>query len=161
MEHPTKYYSNIQEKKVADYLNWGVVPGSGATLFNKGDICSDNWVGECKTHTSPGNKLKFDFEVWNKIKEEANSRFKNPVLIVDDGSQDLDKTWCLIGITHPELFTEVSIEVNRTVSLYAELQHLQSLYATCPYVFLIVKRGNKKYGLMPLSEFREYQERVK
>lgn len=92
---PTKYYSNIQEKTIADYLGWDVVAGSGAASCRPGDISSPDWLGECKTHVSPGKRIEFKLSVWTKIKDEAVSRFKLPALFVDDGSQKLTRTWVM------------------------------------------------------------------
>lgn len=93
--HPTKYYSSIQEKRLAAALGWQPVSGSGSRACRPGDIHSSTWLGECKTHTEPYNKIHFKFTVWNKIKDEAISQFKYPVLFVDDGSQLLSRTWCM------------------------------------------------------------------
>ena len=101
MEKSTKYYSNIQEKQIADALGWHQVSGSGARNLHPGDVISDDWMGECKTHTKPGNKIVFDFKVWEKIRDEAISQFKYAVLFSDDGSQRLDKTWCMFNILPP------------------------------------------------------------
>ena len=92
----TKYYSNIQEAQVAEYLGLQVVVGSGSRCYNPGDIKSERYLCECKTHTKIVNKLIFKKEIWNKINSEAISKFKLPILITDDGSQKLNNTWCLI-----------------------------------------------------------------
>lgn len=91
----TKKFSRIQETTIAKYLGWKVVSGSGARDCHPGDVKSDEWLGECKTHTQAGINIKFVYTVWKKICAEAESQFKVPVLFVDDGSQRLDKTWCL------------------------------------------------------------------
>ena len=92
----SKYYSGIQENTIAKSLDWSVVTGSGARSTFPGDVESDMWLGECKTHTSPNHNITFNYTVWNKIDKEATSKFKYPVLFVDDGSQSLNKTWCMI-----------------------------------------------------------------
>ena len=71
MSNPTKFYSNIQESKIAKYLNWEVVSGSGARDFNPGDIKSDMWLGECKTHEIKQSRILFKKAVWAKISSEA------------------------------------------------------------------------------------------
>lgn len=95
MNKPTKFYSNIQENQIADYLGWKVVTGSGARDCYPGDIQNDRFLGECKTHTTVSDKIFFYIDHWNKICDEASSRFKFPVLFVDDGSQLIDHTWVL------------------------------------------------------------------
>lgn len=96
MEKPTKYYSSKQEHMIADYLGWSVVSGSGSRSFNPGDVRSDEFLGECKTHSSPVDKITIRVGVWNKIKKEAVSVFKRPVLFVDNGTQSVQHTWCIV-----------------------------------------------------------------
>lgn len=91
----TKAYSTKQEKLVAIILNGNVVPGSGARPTAPGDVKSDSWLAECKTHTEPGHNIFFDLNVWKKICDEAMALHRLPVLIVDDGSQKENHTWCL------------------------------------------------------------------
>lgn len=93
----TKIYSSRQEKRVADYLGWKVVSGSGARNCFPGDVQADEWLGECKTHTTPGHKLSFSYSVWKKISDEARSRFSSPAYFVDDGSQLLSSTWVMFA----------------------------------------------------------------
>ena len=95
----TKDFSILQETTVAKYLNWGVVSGSGSRAGAPGDIVGAHFLGECKTHTEPGHKIHFNSAVWKKLKEEATSKFSFPVLVVDDGSQRIDKTWCMFPYT--------------------------------------------------------------
>lgn len=95
----TKYFSGKQEKLVAEYLGWTTVSGSGARNFHPGDIRSCNYLGECKTHVKPIDKLFFSCSVWAKIKNEATSVFKTPILITDIGTQKLDDTWCIVPKT--------------------------------------------------------------
>ena len=92
----TKEYSSKQEKIIANYLGWQVVPGSGARACHPGDIVSDDWLGECKTHLGPDHMIEFKYDVWLKLLNEADSQFKYPILIVDDGSQKIEHTWCVI-----------------------------------------------------------------
>lgn len=96
-----KYFSGKQERIIASALGWSVVPGSGARSLHPGDIQSDEWLGECKTHTKPGNKITFYKNVWDKIVDEAISRYKFPALFVDDGSQKIENTWVLYNTMPP------------------------------------------------------------
>lgn len=91
----TKDFSSVQERKIADFLGWRVVSGSGARDFHPGDIIADEYLGECKTHTSEKSRLHIYSSVWNKISEEANSSFRKPVLFFDNGTQKLNSTWCV------------------------------------------------------------------
>lgn len=93
-----KDYSKIQESVVSSYLCWAKVVASGARTFHPGDVISPNWLGECKTHVKKVDKIKFELRFWKKIQEEAKAIFKVPVLIVDDGTQKVDNTWCLYPV---------------------------------------------------------------
>lgn len=91
----TKTFSSKQEKLVASILGGAVVPGSGARPTVPGDVKSETWLAECKTHTEPGHNIFFDIKVWKKICDEAMALHRLPVLVVDDGSQKEKNTWCL------------------------------------------------------------------
>lgn len=139
-----KKYSSIQEHRIADTLNWQVVSGSGARPTHIGDVGSDLWLGECKTHTKPGNKLTFTRTVWDKIKTEASSVFKYPVLFVDDGSQSLSKTWCMFahGLffeDHVEYPFPFPVNKNVTFSINQICTYTNALKAdkqiNCPIIY--------------------------
>lgn len=91
----TRYFSTRQESRISGALGWEVVSGSGARDFHPGDIIGPNWLGECKTHVTAGQKIKFDLKVWQKICEEAVTCFRYPVLIVDDGTQLNSHAWVM------------------------------------------------------------------
>lgn len=92
----TKKFSNEQEKKIADFLGWSLVSGSGARML-PGDIQNEYWLGECKTHIQLQDNIIFYKQHWDKIKSEAQSVFKYPILFVDNGSQRIENTWALFG----------------------------------------------------------------
>ena len=71
MQLSTKDYSNKQESMVASFLGWSKVAGSGAATCKAGDVISDKFLGECKTHETPGSKVTFRQDVWLKICDEA------------------------------------------------------------------------------------------
>lgn len=96
MKTNNKIYSNRQENLVATCLGWDVVAGSGSAACFPGDVISDEWLGECKTHTSPNHNIVFKATVWAKIKDEATSKRRYPALFVDDGSQRLRNTFVLV-----------------------------------------------------------------
>jgi len=127
---PTKYYSTKQESMIAADLGWAVVAGSGAAPCTPGDIISDDWLGECKTHEDK-HKIFFDYAVWGKIKEEAMMKHRKPVLFVDDGSQRLDRTWCVCSAATFNLTSlvivplYVSIRKNITFSHGTAHEHLR------------------------------------
>lgn len=98
MAKGNKLYSDKQESSIAEFLGWHQVTGSGARPNFVGDIESCDWLGECKTHVEPGHKIVFNFNVWDKLEKEANSRFKEPALFVDDGSQLIENTFVMIKL---------------------------------------------------------------
>ena len=106
-----RHFSDKQEHQVANALGWSVVTGSGARHLYPGDISGIDWLGECKTHATPNRPILFDMKVWSKINEEAAARHRYPVLFVDDGSQKLDRTWCMIpeSIDIADLHPEIGI----------------------------------------------------
>ena len=56
-EKPTRYYSTKQEKAVAKTLGGRRQPNSGATMFAKGDVVTNNWLIECKSKTQPSDSI--------------------------------------------------------------------------------------------------------
>ena len=83
------------------------VSASGARPFNPGDIKSENWLCECKTHTKPTDKITITKSVWEKLSNEAKSVMKRPVLFVDNGTQKIEDTWAIV----PEYFFRTSISL--------------------------------------------------
>jgi hypothetical protein len=96
MSLPTKYYSNRQEAAVADFLGWKRTSASGARPFDKGDIQSEEYCGECKTFCREVASISFKYSDWQKICKEALSCMKKPVLFTDDGSQKVENTYCIV-----------------------------------------------------------------
>lgn len=94
-----KEASNLQESRISKYLGWNKVVASGARNFHPGDIESEDWLGECKTHTKVSNKVIFHKDIWDKICSEAQSKMKYPILFVDNGSQLLTDTYCMVPST--------------------------------------------------------------
>lgn len=94
----TKDFSKIQESRIADYLDWKVVSGSGARDFYPGDVESESWLGECKTHMKSSEIVVFYRKHWDKICAEAATKFKYPALFVDCGTQKVQDTWVLFDL---------------------------------------------------------------
>ena len=109
MENPTKFYSDRQETAVAKYLGWKRVAASGARPFNKGDVQSDRWLCECKTHTAVCNDYKISFSVWRKLLRESTSCMRRPVLIVDTGTQKIEDQCVIIPMTFYDLDYELKM----------------------------------------------------
>lgn len=67
----TRYYSSIQEKKVAKDLKGKCSANSGAALWSEGDVRLKNTLIECKTCITDKNSFSIKKEWLTKLKEEA------------------------------------------------------------------------------------------
>lgn len=79
---PTRFFSNLQEKQVSKTLGARKVANSGAGMFQKGDVQSNNILFECKTKTSPSKSITVKKEWFDKNKEEALFSNKDHSVIV-------------------------------------------------------------------------------
>ena len=68
---PTRYYSTKQEKQVAKTLGGTRTKNSGATMFQKGDLTTDDWLIECKTKMSPSESMSIKKEWLEKNLKES------------------------------------------------------------------------------------------
>lgn len=167
----TKDFSSIQEKKVSEALGWEVVVGSGARPCVPGDIRSDSWLGECKTHTESGHKIFFDINVWDKIQQEADSSHRSPALIVDDGSQDLKHTWVLcrnVSVDCHDLgMVDPMFAIRKNISFDHEKvsAQLESLYKAnggsivFNHICMEVNWNNQVVVVMPFETFLAVNDR--
>lgn len=110
-DKPTKYFSEKQEGLVAKALGGVMIRLSGAGPANPGDVQTYDWLVECKTHTEPDHPIFFDLAVWKKIEDEAMAMHRKPVLIVDDGSQQSSRTWCLCRAANLNLGKVITIDL--------------------------------------------------
>ena len=154
MARGTKSASDKQEKLIAHYLGWKQVSGSGSRPMHPGDVVSDNWLGECKTHLSAGNIIAFKFDVWDKLADEAISQFKLPALFVDDGSQTVDKTFVMIEMP-PDLELPDTVPIddfsNRKSYRFKDSEFFESSKTVKSFV-----RSGKRYCIMWLPQFSSY-----
>ena len=84
MARPTRFYSKNQEKKVAKAVKGKRTANSGATQWSKGDVTTDNFLLECKTHTEFRKSFTIQHEWFEKNKEEAFAMHKDYSAIVID-----------------------------------------------------------------------------
>nr|DAK89610.1 MAG TPA: hypothetical protein [Caudoviricetes sp.] len=152
-----KEASTRQENMIANYLGWHIVPGSGSRHGYPGDIFNDEWLGECKTHINETKNVKFYWEHWHKISNEALSRFKTPILFCDNGSQRSSSTLCLLKPIFNDLvkINDISgLSFNKS-SLSVDLDDtLKKLSA--PDTMITFKRNNIEYGITTLSNFKSF-----
>lgn len=86
MARPTRFYSSRQEKRVAKAVNGKQVANSGAPVFVAGDVRTDDWLLECKTHTEFKNSFTIKHEWIDKNREEAFQMGKHhSALVIDFG----------------------------------------------------------------------------
>ena len=153
----TKDHSSLQESNIANYLGWQVVSGSGSRLCRPGDIISDEWLGECKTHITKDNKLVFLMNVWDKIREEAVSQYKCPALFVDDGSKQIDKTWVMFSTNINPFMTFVCNMIDQKIGASLRFDHW-SMICNCTNVLGIQFNCNKNICVTTLPKFKQLLE---
>lgn len=170
MTENMKIFSNKQEKMVANVLGGCVIGGSGAMPAVPGDVKANDWLVECKTHTEPGASIFFDAKVWTKIKNEAMGTHKKPVLIVDDGSQKEETTWCLCRSGNLNmanlLITDFPVAIRKNVSakhdkLKKALDSITKGFIGDLYIggaFVLNWEGDEVV-VLPLSTFKEIFEK--
>lgn len=89
MAKPTRYYSHKQEKRIAKNVQGKLQPNSGATLFNKGDISTKDWLFEAKTCTKEQESFSIKREWLDKLKQESFAMNKEYYsLVFDFGSNN-------------------------------------------------------------------------
>lgn len=149
-----RYFSDKQEHQIAQALGWNVVPGSGARHLYPGDVCGIDWLGECKTHITPNCAIVFNLKVWHKISEEAAARQRYPVLFVDDGSQLLSNTWCMI----PETIDIAELYPNITIQKYPKLIKSTATFRQSLLNESVVYYGVADECTMYIMHFNMFQE---
>lgn len=95
-KNSTRYYSNKQEKKIAKTVNGKVQSNSGATLFDKGDIKTENWLFEAKTCMKEQESFSIKKEWLEKLKQESfamNKEFYS--LVFNFGTQNDENFYIL------------------------------------------------------------------
>lgn len=160
-----KYYSNRQEKMIAQYLGWGQVVGSGSRPFTPGDVNEYRWLGECKTHDTERSNIIFMKCHWLKILGESMSKGRYPVLFVDNGTQLAKNTWVMVslGLFDPTIVNIIDGLKNRATkgnSLNFDLAETKALYKSQSVkdkvnVFTIRWEG-RDLAVLPLSVFGDF-----
>lgn len=70
-KRPTRYFSNKQETQVAKAIGGRKVANSGATRYDKGDVCTDKVLVECKTKMTDSKSMSIQKEWLDKLREES------------------------------------------------------------------------------------------
>lgn len=70
-DKPTRHFSKKQETYVASKFNGNTTLNSGATPFQKGDVCLDDFLLECKTKVKDSETMTIHKEWLEKNEKEA------------------------------------------------------------------------------------------
>lgn len=70
-KNSTRWYSSKQEKHISKAINGNQQSNSGATLFNKGDVYTQQWLVECKTSMTEKESFSIKKEWLDKLKQES------------------------------------------------------------------------------------------
>lgn len=106
--HPTRYYSKKQEDAVAKALDGSRQKNSGATMFQKGDVVTDNCLIECKTKMSPSESISIKKEWIEKNRKEALFIGKPYNAIVFNFGPDEENFYIIDEILFQELINHLS-----------------------------------------------------
>lgn len=174
-EKPNKAYSSKQEKLIANELGGYPVGLSGAGAANPGDVKTYDWLVECKTHTKSDQSILFDLDVWKKIQNEATGIHRKPVLIVDDGSQTIDKTWCLCKASNLNMSGAIAVDLPMSIRKNITCKHdklinglkeisrtniiQRDTFYSSSYVIYEVNWGGHDVAIMPFATFKELIEK--
>lgn len=161
-----KYYSNKQESMIADYLGWHQVGGSGSKAYAPGDVSSEHWLGECKTHDSEQAKIIFFKQHWFKICEEARAKGRYPVLFVDNGTQLSQNTWVMTSLRafDASIINVIDGPKNTSTkknSLTFDLAEAKDLYRkgkATDKLNMFTITWDRDLAVMPLETFKDYIE---
>lgn len=94
-KNSTRYYSTKQEKQIAKIFNGKCQANSGATLFNKGDVKTDEWLFEAKTCLTEKNSFSIKSEWLNKLKGESFAMKKEYYSLVFNFGPNTDNYYVL------------------------------------------------------------------
>ena len=82
----TRFYSDKQEKAVAKAVGGNQTKNSGATLFQKSDVSSDQFLLECKTKTTNSESISIKREWFDKqIRESIQMGKKYTAIVINFG----------------------------------------------------------------------------
>lgn len=175
----TKDFSSKQENQISKLLGWSTVSASGARNFHPGDIRSDRWLGECKTHMKCSDKILFKFSEYDKICKESTEEFRFPALFVDDGSQLIKHTWVMFDpvcvpnkmyfdTTHSSDLAAIlncnkstlSFNHSKMIELYNRECRIRDSINIQASLIIHCKFNNKEVGIVPLEVFKDICDRM-
>lgn len=89
-----KQKSVQQENLVAEICGGRVQPGSGSSIYAKGDVKTQDYLIECKRTDKRSIGLKVDW--LEKITEEARTAGKRPMMSLEFEDTRYEQQWFLI-----------------------------------------------------------------
>ena len=109
--------SQKQEKTLAKKMGGKVTPGSGAFGFHKGDVKNGNYLAEAKFTDAMDYRLTL--RTWNKIKNEAYSVDKTPIMeiILDQNINPIK----LVIIAHINMYDNFNLDDEKFVEKFFSL----------------------------------------
>ena len=105
IKRPTRYYSTKQESTVAELLHGKRTKNSGATMFDPGDVKTNNFLIECKTKTTDSKSITIHKEWLEKVKSEAILANKQYTALIFNFGPDTPN-YAIIDINTFKLFVE-------------------------------------------------------
>lgn len=94
-KNSTRYYSSQQEKQIAKTVKGNRQSNSGAGVFAKGDIKTDDWLFEAKTCMTEKQSFSIRKEWIDKLKQESLSMNKEYYSLVFNFGSDKDNYYIL------------------------------------------------------------------
>lgn len=92
---PTRFYSSQQEKVVANVVGGRKQANSGAGTWQKGDVVSDVFLIECKTHTDVKKSTAIKLEWLEKIREESLGMRKDAYALAFDFGPNTERYYII------------------------------------------------------------------
>lgn len=99
----TRHYSSVQESQIAKAVKGNVTKNSGATMFQKGDVTTDNWLLEAKTSTTNKKSFSLKEEWFTKNKQESLFMNKEYSAVVFNFGPDKPNYYVIDELTFQEL----------------------------------------------------------
>ena len=91
----TRFFSSKQEKQVAKSIGGKVVPNSGATAFQKGDLRTDDFLIEAKTCVAEKSSFSIKRQWLEKLREEAFAMNRRHYALVFNFGPDTENHYIL------------------------------------------------------------------
>lgn len=112
-KNPTRYYSHKQETAVARATGGKLISNSGATMFAKGDLTTDQFLIECKTKTTHTDSISIKKAWLEKNQQEALFMGKKYSAVVFNFGPDEPNHYIIDEYLFQELLEYLQIKKER------------------------------------------------